>query len=315
MTIGLYDIELWHRGKAMPNLELMKVFNYHFQQNDMVKMMRPGEDEGRYNKIIYFKDNPDTQIARSLNLTGPKKEIYGYGFFKGFYPLDNIYTDVPPSYLCYEPYTEKFSKDTYERFKKSSFVRYENMDMSDYKKEKTILSIADHNFMYMDGAADFLQKYKNHRFNFSHRLEIKDEETFLKFIPYVSLSYRRFFINYHFSKEVFTEYFKERIVFNWSAPFDGETEEERIIRYITMILYHKVNKKAISVDNIPTTENMLKYVLQWGRTNNQQSYYEYYSNNKQAIKLANESPYSIRLLLKSKPSKMDSSDVDFTGVL
>lgn len=63
---------------------------------------------------------------------------------------------MPPSYLCYEPYTEKFSKDTYERFKKSSFVRYENMDMSDYKKEKTILSIADHNFMYMGGAADFL---------------------------------------------------------------------------------------------------------------------------------------------------------------
>jgi hypothetical protein len=29
MTIGLYDIDMWHRGKSAPNLELMKVYNYY----------------------------------------------------------------------------------------------------------------------------------------------------------------------------------------------------------------------------------------------------------------------------------------------
>ena len=28
-TIGLYDIDLWHRGKAVPNLELMQYYNYY----------------------------------------------------------------------------------------------------------------------------------------------------------------------------------------------------------------------------------------------------------------------------------------------
>lgn len=58
-TLGLYDIDLWHRGKSAPNLELMKLYNYHKKKGDIVLMMRPGEDEGRFNRIIYFKDKPN----------------------------------------------------------------------------------------------------------------------------------------------------------------------------------------------------------------------------------------------------------------
>ena len=73
--IGLYDIELWHRGKVMPNLELMKIYNYHYNKGDKVVMMRPNENEGRFNQIIYFKDNPNTQIPKTLHLSGPLKQI------------------------------------------------------------------------------------------------------------------------------------------------------------------------------------------------------------------------------------------------
>lgn len=107
-TIGLYSLDLWHRtNKAMPNLELMKIYNYHFTHNDIVMMMRPGEDEGRFSKIIYFKDNPNFSIPRNVSVSGPNKEICGYGFYKKFFPIDNIYANEPPSYYPYEPYTER----------------------------------------------------------------------------------------------------------------------------------------------------------------------------------------------------------------
>ena len=31
MTIGFYDIDLYHSKKTYPNLELMKVFRYYYQ--------------------------------------------------------------------------------------------------------------------------------------------------------------------------------------------------------------------------------------------------------------------------------------------
>ena len=55
-SIYLYDIDLLHSTRfAPPNLELMKVFNYHYQRGDIVKMGMPKENDlGRYNQIIYF---------------------------------------------------------------------------------------------------------------------------------------------------------------------------------------------------------------------------------------------------------------------
>ena len=71
-TIGLYDTDLFHYQKHHPNLELMKIYNYHNKKGDKVLMMRPGDEEGRF---IY----------------GKNKEIYGYGFVKSYFPIDEIY--------------------------------------------------------------------------------------------------------------------------------------------------------------------------------------------------------------------------------
>ena len=46
-SICLYDIDLLHSsGFAPPNLELMKIFNYHNQLGDIVKMAMPNADFG-----------------------------------------------------------------------------------------------------------------------------------------------------------------------------------------------------------------------------------------------------------------------------
>lgn len=314
-TIGLYDIELWHRGKAMPNLELMKVYQYHYQNNDIVTMMKPNDDEGRFNRIIYFKDNSNTQIPSSLSLTGHKKEFYGYGFYKQFYPLDECYTNVPPSYLAYEPFTEKFNLANYNQIKKSSYIRLENKDFSDYSENKLYITFADHHLFYIEGAKDFIHEHKNHRFKTIHRLEIKDEETFLNFIPYSSLIDRRFFICGKYSEEMLKDYFKERIVFDLAHPWPDETNNHFLTRIISIINFYKINNTSVTIEAIPEKDIFLKTILTWGRVNNQLSYYEYYADNKNAIKLAETAASQIRVLLKSKPSKMKSSDIDFNGLL
>lgn len=314
-TIGLYDIELWHRGKAMPNLELMKIYNYHFTHNDVVIMMKPGEDEGRFTRIIYFKDNPNTQIPRNIILSGPKKEIYGYGFYKQFFPLEDIYINSPPSYYPYDPYTEKFTITSYNQIKKSSYIRLENKDFADYKEEKLYITFADHDLLYIDGAEDFLREHKNHRFKTIHRLDINDEATFLKFIPFSALIDRRFFIRYKFSKDMFTKYYNENIVFDWVNPWPSETNEHFLLRICSMLDYFKINKVSATIEAMPLQNGFLKDILTWGRVNNQLSFYEYYENNKTVLKKAEAASSDIRILLKSKPSKMKSSDIDFNGVL
>ena len=53
---GLYDIDLWHKGRSVPNLELMQTYAYLSNRNERVIMMKPNEDEEKFSKIIYFKD-------------------------------------------------------------------------------------------------------------------------------------------------------------------------------------------------------------------------------------------------------------------
>ena len=313
-TVGLYSIDLWHNRHAVLDFELMKVYNYHYNRNDRVIMMRPEDNEGRFDKIIYFKDKEDSYTPKNHSLSGPNKEIYGYGFFKAFYPLDEMYKNEPPCYLPFDPYIERFTLSVYNKIKKSSYIRLENEDFSDFSKDERYITFADHNLLYVPGAESFIKEYKNHDFIAIHKLEIKDESTFLKFIPYSSLINRNLFIDYHFSKEIFMEYYKDKVIFNWITPWEQENLNHFLVRIISMILYYKINNVPLKILKTPI-DKFHKYIVSWGIKNNQLSYYQFYSDNKEAISYAEQSPSEIRTLLKSNPSKMKSSDIDFNHIL
>jgi hypothetical protein len=66
MIIGLYDIDLWHRGRAVPNLELMQYYEYYHKRNDRVVLMKPTDEESQFAKIIYFKENPNVLLPKTL---------------------------------------------------------------------------------------------------------------------------------------------------------------------------------------------------------------------------------------------------------
>lgn len=118
MSIGLYDIDLWHNSKSSPNLDLMKVYNYLNKQNKKVILMQPSDTEGRFNKIIYFKEDPKTIIPSKLMIYGENKDIFGYGFYNKTYPLKSEIFNVSPAYDLYDIWTHKLKKvDNYEKLK------------------------------------------------------------------------------------------------------------------------------------------------------------------------------------------------------
>ena len=201
MIIGLYDIDMWNTGKSMPNLELMKVYNYYYKKNHRVLMMKPKEDELKYAKIFYFKEKLNTQIPNSLVLNEDKKQIIGYGFYGKTPKLKPEIHSMQPSYDPYDIYSYKLKVPKgYDTLKKSSLIRVETEDFINFKNNINKVYVADSNFLYSNGAEDFLKENKNnHSFLFYHNLIAKDEETYNTFIRYSILFDRRILIDFDFN--------------------------------------------------------------------------------------------------------------------
>ena len=66
--IGLYDIDMWHRGQSAPNLELMQIYNYFYSRNNRVIMLKPNDNLTKFQKIYYFKEKPNIALPNSLEL-------------------------------------------------------------------------------------------------------------------------------------------------------------------------------------------------------------------------------------------------------
>lgn len=316
MGIAFYDIDLWHRGKAMPNLELMKMYNYHHNiKKERVIMLRPKDSTSRFNKIVYFKENPRIQLPQSLVIQ-PNSELIGYGFFNGFYPIDDIYHSVRPSYDCYDLFEEKFTKSTYRMIKNSSYIRVENQDFSDFDKNKNYITIADYNFLNTNNAIDFFEEYKNYTILFRHENYLKDEKVFNAFTKYFHRINQLIQIDYPFSKENLDNIIKNKYKVAYNLPVrPHDSDEKYLVRIINIFLYYKMNNNHNFKVYLWSQDIFLKYILEWGTKSTNDSYYEYYNENKEAISLAETAPSSVRVLLKSNPQRMNSSSFDFSTLL
>ena len=306
-TIGLYDIDLWHRGKSAPNLELMKIYNYYQQRNNLVRMMKPNEDEGRYSRIIYFKDNPNIQIPRALTINGDKKETYGYGFYKKYYPLDEEIMKVPPVYDLYDVYSYKLSvpNNSYDSLKRDSLIRLESNDFTDFKPERLKMNFVDHDFLYVKDAFECLLENKNHRFNFFHTLWVKDEDTFYKFERFIPLIYSYIIIDFKYSQEFFFENFiKDNVIFKFEKR-ENETVLNYQLRYVKMGLLYKNKKIRMKIPFNPPAQNDLdKDIIEWLKGPSYESFSDSY-------KIPSGVSSELRILLKQSPKTINSSSLDF----
>lgn len=309
--IGLYDIDMWHKGKSHPNLELMKTFNYLQQENHRVIMMKPTDEVGRFNQIIYFKDNINVDIPRTINVTGENKSFYGFGFYGYMTPLNPNVVPVPPSYLPYDAYSNKVSCPvSYDTLKKNSLIRFETKDFTDLKADCKRICFADHNILYLDGVEDFIQEYKNKTFDFYYTPVAKDAETAIRFMRYSAIFSKPLLIDFKYDEDFFYENFRENILFKIEKR-ENETKENFYLRHIKISLWYKKNKVTYRNPYFVSSEKGFgKYIFDWIMYNSPVSYYEYYKDNKEAIKFAEGSITELRLMLKIKPENVTKENLN-----
>ena len=315
-TIGLYDIDLWHRGKAVPNLELMQYYNYYYKNGDKVLMLSPKDDEGRCNQIIYFKDNPNVLPPRALDIYGENKSFTGYGFYKFNEKLPDEMRNVPPSYAPYDIYTAKLNIliSEYERMKRNSFIRLETENFADYKSDSKAIYIADRDPLNQPNTLDFIDENKNKQFCFIHTPKLNDEATALKFMRYRALFNKNCVINFHCSEDFFCEYYAS-IILNLDK-FEKETEEEYQKRIAKMALWYKHNNAALRFPYNVKTAPLTEKIINWAKDNSAKgSYAEYYKNSINAQKEIAALPSSLRLLLKQNPKTITRQGLDLKSSL
>ena len=275
-SICLFDIDFLYSSKFVPNLELMKIFNYYYQEGHVVNLGQKNENLDRYNQIIFFKDSPNISVPRGLDLSGDNKKIYGYGFYNRFIPLSEKYDNVPPNYLCYDIFNENIKNiKKYENIKKGNLVRIENEDFSDFSKDKKIFYIVDRNFSKLNNALSFVQKYYNEKVIFTIQFREKEtQKSLLKRIVSMILFAKK---NKH-----------------------------------TLHLINDIQVNTITKQQFPLVE-ILQLLIHWAASSKNISFYDFTyvtEKNKKIIELSKEYSY-LRLLLKQNPETFNSQDFDF----
>ena len=307
MVLGLYDLDFHHSAVKFPNLELMKIYNYHYQKGDKVLFMTPKMDKGRFNEIIYFKELPSTRVPKTLNIDMLKDHIYGYGFYKCYTPINQKYQSMPPSYMIYEPYSDKFTKQTYDLIHKHSFVRVENSDFTGFRKGSQKILLADYDVAALPNFTSFLEEYKHYDITpRQSKINVKDPSRAAELYKYRNITVP-LYADFKYSYEFFEEYYK-RMMFPISTPFEGENEVHHLNRLVRTILYYKSHGATLPRISY-INENTINFIMRWGTNKTNLSYAEFYKNNTAALAILNTAPSEIRLLLKTRPQAGQSFDL------
>lgn len=310
MHIGLYDIDLHHSPNPVLNLELMKIFNYYYSKGLKITMMRPQDDEGRFSKIIYFKDSPALQIPKGLVLTGNNKHIYGYGFYNSVSPLPQPLCAAAPSFLPYDPYMNKiYSTKYYNSIKNSSLIRIETNDFTGVKEGSKKIYLVDRNPARLD-LIGFISKFpENQKFYLLHNLYINSLEDYNRLKANAHQFMCPFSINFPFDGQFFLTHHDESFAYDMKK-FPNESTDNFLRRIIQMILIFKRDENRGFRYGFKRND-LLGRIFQWGDSDCSLSYCEYYKNCKEALKEAESLPKEIRLLLKQKPKNYNPITLDF----
>lgn len=309
MNLGLYDIDLHHAPSSVPNLELMKIYNYYYKTNQPVTMMRPRDDFGRFDKIIFFKENPLTKIPNDLEISGNNRICYGTGFYGKIDKLPDKICAAAPSFLPYDIYSNKFKN--YEKIRKNSLLRLENNDRTGLIPDAKIIYIVDRNPAYQENLIHFLKEERNEKIDFFHSLEIKDEPTYESLKKYAHrFCNRRFFINFNFSKDFFLNHLDKDFVYSGKIR-QNESLNNFKIRLLSMILIKKKYQAAARINYIDQTDEILKRIIDWHSQKTNLSFSTFYKDDRKIQSEISKQISEVRSLLKQNPEKLNTEYLDF----
>lgn len=320
-SFGLYDCDFWHGTTTVPNLELMKAFNYYYSCGDIVVFLSPQDSLARFNKVIFFKEYPSTRIPAKINLSCENGERYGYGFYHKFESLTEG-QNSSPIYLPYEMKKDKIKNlRAFNKYKKGSLIRLENQDFSDFKKDSSSIYLVDFMANQMPAFEDFvLEHKKKYTIRFLKALSITSMEDFEKFFSIYQASGSLAYLNFCVTKDFFLKYYVDHFIV-YPAPRE-ECFEKDFYKMICMILYAKNDGKILSfkspaINSVTTKTNpilkLYESVLSWALKGNE-SYFSFIKGDAELLKnfngiLANKD--ELRLALKQKPTKILLQELDF----
>lgn len=161
-TIGLYDIDFYHSNVFSISLPLMKVYRALLNEGHRVIMMKAYEKTGRYNKIIYFKDNPKVVVPLKLNINTDKAKLIGYGFYGESGLTNPKIIETPPDFMPYDLISSKIKNQSlYKSIRSNSFVDWREKDFSGAKSGAGITYINDRDFLKEEDWKELIQHYDN----------------------------------------------------------------------------------------------------------------------------------------------------------
>lgn len=320
-SIGLYDCEFWHSETKLPNLELMKTFNYYYSRGDIVTFLSPQDSFIPFNKVLFFKEYVSTRIPKSIGLSGENIERYGYGFYKTFEPLKEG-ENCPPDYLPYEMRKDKVKRfSVFNKIKRGSLIRLENEDFSDLKPNGGDLYLIDHDANRLANFKSFVLDYKEkYNIHFLKGIEIFSEKELEDFFSIYAASGNKIQVSFDFSKDFFLKYYIDNFLI-YPCPSEKNFEKD-LYKTICLILYAKsdnkiLNFKKITINSIKTDKcpllKLYPSILEWN-WKGKEDFFSYIKQNKGLLKVFNEvlcNKPLLRTALKQKPTKMLVQRLDF----
>lgn len=286
MTIGLYDIDFFHGKNFSISLPLMKVYNRLYQEGHQVIMMKPKEKTGRFNKILYFKDNPKLVVPQAIKFNDKCKQ-YGYGFFKKS-NLNDKTKEYAPSFMPYDLFKEKIkAKQIYHSIKNNNFIDWREKDFTYTFAGKTLTYVNDRDFLDEEDWKELFQHYDNN-IEFIHSLYPHSFEQAADVLS-VYMGKQYIYLPFFSCDEDIIRKFSK----HFNVCFKVENEEELILTtFATKLL-----------TNNPLDFSFKEYrinldIVKWARSEKRESFQRFMGINYNEHQYLNS---KYRLLLKQNP--------------
>lgn len=321
-SIGLFDQDLLTaNNKYIPNLEMMKVYSYHLNKGDMIKLIDKQDNLNRFNHIWYFKNNKNSRFNKDIlqykNLT-----IYGQGIYSKFKPLPEQYQDSVPNFSVYN----KINKSRLlTKVEKNGIIRLENQDLSGFKKDKSYVYIVDINPLYVGGYELCKELKSQYNLIFLQKTIAEDIDTFMKWFSLTTANENSIIINFNYSTDLFLEYFKERVVFPLPSYDDFDNQINNFINQMyysiiknKKIFYYNTYSKNMSIIHKEIQYILMLYNWYMNYWKTDCSCYEMCSSISLEYKqLVQELVYKykyVKEIISKKPSELKESDLVWNSI-
>lgn len=273
----------------------MKAYTKFYDQGHQVIMMKPYEKTGRYNKVFYFKDNPDLVVPKGIAF-GEKSSLHGYGFFKEA-RISEETAASPPSFEPYQFNSSRIKNTSlFKSIMNNDIIDWREKDFTGTHKGKTYTYVNDRDFLKEEDWKDLFTHCDNN-IEFIHLLKTNNYKQAKEFLKLYTGNYSNIILPISFKKEEI-----ESLLGYSNLTFSSEIDTDELIKFIFMV--KTFSNEKIKIVYSPAATPIVKNLIKWAAAG-QVSFKDFLGKD------FNDNDYLIfknRLLLKQDPKKMTYED-------